>query len=69
MGDVARSYFVTDVDYGKAGICAQYFSLDGCNIMVAISGIAKQGDNGHVWNFSPTIAPADRQTGLPRTGY
>src|SRR6185295_474338 len=66
MGDVAGRDFVTDVNQGESGVGAEHPCLDGCNIMVAISGIAKQGDNGHVWNFSPV---PDSQAGLPRTGY
>ena len=51
MGDVAWTYFVTDVNNGKPWIGAEHLGFDGCHIVVALSGVGKQGDNGHVDSF------------------
>ena len=47
MGYVTRTDFVGYVNQGEARIGAQHLGFDGRHVMVAISGIAKKGDNGH----------------------
>jgi hypothetical protein len=39
MADIARSNFVADVHYGKAGVYRKHFGFDGGHIMVTLSAI------------------------------
>src|SRR3954466_6376676 len=47
MPDVTGVDLAADVNNGKSGICAKHLAFYGCHVMVAVSGVAKQGDDGH----------------------